>query len=1751
MDDQLKIQITGVLDQAKTTTQIDSGLKQIQSKIKNVKVDAQLNNTQFKKSIDEMLNYYVKLEQISKKQLHSGTWSKTTMKEQSDMLNKTSDAQKKMSGYYSNLEKQSDSFSKKNLNGIDMEIKKRQIAAQQFSNQLKAQMQSRVNNEQNEKKLQSEYINSQQAKIKEIENRAKVESKAQNLQLDQTKMRSSMAAFAEINKKAMLDPTFKQRYDDIFKSINTNVPQAQKQFQTLKNDIVAAGKNGNMAFQDLGKNISKFASWFLIGGVVAGITRTIRDQIQVVKDLDHALTTINMTMPITKNQMVELTNSSFAMAKNLGTSVKEVLAVAQIYANMNETVDGILEKTRPTILLSTASGSGASESADSIQAVMQQFELAENQGMRIANVYEKVSANMKMEFQRGINGVSDAVKASGSVAKEAGFEFEQYASIIGKVMEKTRIEGSNIGQGMKMIFSRMGRATDGEIDEETVSKTEKAYQSIGVQLRDDKGEFREIPKVLDDLSAKWDTLNSVQRTYIAEQSAGVRQKNIFLSMMKSYKEATELTTKAINSQGFAEEVNSKRMESYDAKLKTFGANLNAITIGMVNNGLVKGFIDLLNGVTGAFDGWLIKIPLIILALTGLKTLFVSLSTVNFFATWGASLGNISAWLAIIATETGGLTFAMNALKVAILSNPLFWVAGAGLAIFGIVKLFDAFNVTIAEAQEILEKSTQEYETAKQKTKELEEELAKVSARMDELKDKKLTPIEENELNNLKATTEEMKLQLEIQRELEKTKLIEKSDNAFKSINAKTGGSTRAEYIQDNKKYFDNTEQEINRVKNDTGFTDEQKVKEINYLREHQAKLKKESIEMIKSLSEEAKQLDPEKYKELREQINQLSSSTLEWAKATDLSTNSQNKNKSTTEQVLSAQDKLKAQFEDGNMSLAEYTAKTKDLNSATEKYTTEIYNLGVAGDYLKGIQKNVAEGKSLDKDEVTKLLQLYPQLKNSIIQTADGWTIEKSALDLVTQGVGTLQSAYITAQNSMSSILSSAAAIRMGITLQELDAIQSVADAYNLLGSKASSYGMTENEMIRRGASGGNKELSDLYTNITSLGGARQKIQDLIKNIGKPNYSALAPKDKKSSSSSPADQSPDLLKLDIDRYIDLNTAVNEVKNSIDNLKLSYEDLDETNDKNGKLRIDNLNQQIAKNKELAQAYNNLTWEQKNERSELRKTMEAQGFNFTGGFDTTNSSTNYATQLESMYKTFNGMSNKTNADKDARADYKQTIDDVESAYKRIIDLNNTVYSTDKDRITALKQITKDEKAIVEIKTKFYSEIQSIIDKETSATTKSLSKRTEYYDYLISKQQALVDGEQKFYDTQNNLRQAQADIKKELAQTLALGEYSDSTLFNVDDYNALSNKLTELQEETADINIWYNNQINSLTEDNKYLEESITKEYERRLKSKEQEYEISKKELDLTKKQQELNNVLNEKTVQLMSGTEWISIADQEKVANVKGEMLSLEDEIANIRLKGEQQASIDSKQANVDNLNAEKLAVENRIKVINEQAEKFKNSIDKIINPTNTIGEVMKNLADNGVTKFDKAIGDMLVVLSKVTGKDYGYSGKVKSSGGVFYSDSVDYSALMAKEEKGSNTWNNLNNARNAKIEGEKLPYDKYASGTKSAKKGWNLLDEKGLGSEAFMTADGVFANFEGGEPVFSANMTDNLWDWGNLNPSDILPNLIKTPNIQVPNIQTKGGDTNYTINGGIKLENVTDLNNFLDQITTVFKKPAYR
>lgn len=91
--------------------------------------------------------------------------------------------------------------------------------------------------------------------------------------------------------------------------------------------------------------------------------------------------------------------------------------------------------------------------------------------------------------------------------------FETFGASVAKVAERTRMEGSVIGNAYKTILARTSRSktADSDVSAEERGQAAAALSSVGIDVYDENGEYQDFGKTLDELSAKWDDLTDAQR----------------------------------------------------------------------------------------------------------------------------------------------------------------------------------------------------------------------------------------------------------------------------------------------------------------------------------------------------------------------------------------------------------------------------------------------------------------------------------------------------------------------------------------------------------------------------------------------------------------------------------------------------------------------------------------------------------------------------------------------------------------------------------------------------------------------------------------------------------------------------------------------------------------------------------------------------------------------------------------------------------------------------------------------------------------------------------------------------------------------------------------------------------------------------------------------------------------------------------------------------------------------------------------
>lgn len=389
----------------------------------------------------------------------------------------------------------------------------------------------------------------------------------------------------------------------IISSTASKASTGMSSFGTSIKGMVSGNFKGAIA------DIASYVSYFQVTmKAIQQAKQGFNDFLNFQKDL----TNVSYTMNLSPDHLQNLGTSAIDMAKDLSMSLDNTMDIYKIYANMNTTASEIQQTAKPTAILSNLSSVDASTAADQVQGILQQFHMLEDgsttaadASMHIVDVLDKVSGSVGIDYAKGIKIISDAVQASGQVAYDAGMSYEQLAAITAKVSERTREDGSSIGNALKTIITRttkvgkMPQYAD-EVDNATLSNASASLHAIGVDVYNPDGSDRGIITVMSELKDKWDDLTDAQQAKIAFDVAATRQTSKFKSMLDAFTDSMSLAEEATTANGNAEANQEKYMESTAGKLQAIKTQMQDFWVNFYNSGTVNGVLEFVHSLTEGF-----------------------------------------------------------------------------------------------------------------------------------------------------------------------------------------------------------------------------------------------------------------------------------------------------------------------------------------------------------------------------------------------------------------------------------------------------------------------------------------------------------------------------------------------------------------------------------------------------------------------------------------------------------------------------------------------------------------------------------------------------------------------------------------------------------------------------------------------------------------------------------------------------------------------------------------------------------------------------------------------------------------------------------------------------------------------------------------------------------------------------------------------------------------------------------------------
>jgi len=497
----------------------------------------------------------------------------------------------------------------------------------------------------------------------------------------------------------------------------------------------------------IGNAISRTLQYATSVGLVYGALNQLKQGLQYIKDLNKEMVSIQMVTGGTDSEISSLANGYNNLAKEMGTTTLEVAKGSLEFVRQGKTAEetGILIKN--STMMSKLGNMEAADSSEALTSIMNGFK------MEVSDTGDAVSKLVAIDnvAATSVKELSTAMRYSSNSAKQVGVDFDHLAAYIGTVSSVTRLSEETIGQAFKTIFARMTSIKNLKaFDEEgqAVNKVESSLSRVGINLRDNNGHFRDMQDVLGDIGKNWNNINKEDQLYIAEQIAGVRQKETFLVLMNNQLEMQKQLTAETKSAGLAEERYAIYLQGVEAAQNRMTASWEKLVQGAVTGGLVSGFYDLAAGIMNTID-----------AIGGLKTiiLLASAAWVTYAVSQSAAgLSGIISTIEFVVSGLVGVTSATEAmtaaqwlLNIAMDANPVGVIIAGFTLLAGVIWGLSSAIETAAEKEARLNdefnESAKVVEEQRKKLKSIKDLTAEYQKLKDNKSGEKLTADQEQRL----------------------------------------------------------------------------------------------------------------------------------------------------------------------------------------------------------------------------------------------------------------------------------------------------------------------------------------------------------------------------------------------------------------------------------------------------------------------------------------------------------------------------------------------------------------------------------------------------------------------------------------------------------------------------------------------------------------------------------------------------------------------------------------------------------------------------------------------------------------------------------------------------------------------------------------------------------------------------------------------------------------------------------------------
>ena len=253
--------------------------------------------------------------------------------------------------------------------------------------------------------------------------------------------------------------------DGLKRSFSEMGIDANRSMRSIENGLQSTNlslKQTSKMVESMADTFTNTLKWNVASQAIHGIEGSVSRAVGFIKDLDNSLNNIRIVTGKSKEEMGVFAESANKAAGALGKTTVEYSDASLIYFQQGKSAADVRKLTEATLIGSSITGEGVSETAELLTAALNGYNLEANKSMEIMDKFAAVGAGTGSDFNELAIGFSKVA----SMAKIAGVNVDQLNGMLATVSTTTREAPESIGTSFKTIFGRMTDLQAGKADED-------------------------------------------------------------------------------------------------------------------------------------------------------------------------------------------------------------------------------------------------------------------------------------------------------------------------------------------------------------------------------------------------------------------------------------------------------------------------------------------------------------------------------------------------------------------------------------------------------------------------------------------------------------------------------------------------------------------------------------------------------------------------------------------------------------------------------------------------------------------------------------------------------------------------------------------------------------------------------------------------------------------------------------------------------------------------------------------------------------------------------------------------------------------------------------------------------------------------------------------------------------------------------------------------------------------------------------